>query len=58
MCIIDILQIDKSTKNNEIEEKMYQDNPFSKSSRTEEGSPMRARMYDTPDQIRVLAKPV
>jgi hypothetical protein len=47
ICIIDILQL--------------QDNPFGKRSRTEERSPMTARMYpraDTPDQIGVLAKPV
>jgi hypothetical protein len=48
-------------KNHEIEEKMDQDNPFSKSSSIEGRSPMPARMHpraDTPDQIGVLAKPV
>jgi hypothetical protein len=61
MCIIDILQIDKSMKNNEIEGKMEQYSPFNKSSKTEERSPMRARRHsraDTPDQIEELAKPL
>jgi hypothetical protein len=61
MCIIDILQIDKSMKNNEIEGKMEQYSPFNKSSKTEERSPMRARRHsraDTPDQIEGLAKPL